>query len=136
LKVCFSIDLHLHNAIHILPGIFAPAWFVHAMNNALAPLLQEIQDLRQEVRDLRIQTLKAMNKSASNPLDSLVEVVNAAGAAPPHNAFPETLQLMVGLSVENCNALITHYGLTNNGSIAVKRRRVGVHIGIRAHHFA
>jgi hypothetical protein len=30
-----------------------------------------------------------MNK---NPLDSLVEVINATGAAPPHNAFPETLQ--------------------------------------------
>jgi hypothetical protein len=93
---------------------------------------QEIRDLRQEVREL---TAKASNSSASFPTDCLEAILNDAGAAPPQNKFPETLQHLIALSLPHCNSLIAHYGLPDDGDVAAKRRRVGSHIGVRAYRF-
>lgn len=104
-----------------------PAWFNAGIAAALAPINARIDGLRVDI-------MKSMNRSAVQPQDELVPVVNAAGNAPPARNFPATLQHLVNLSAANSNALIAHYGLPGGGNVAARRRRIAAHIGIRPHH--
>ena len=102
------------------------------MRDLCQEVRKEMRDLCQEVREL---TAKASNRSAAFPTDCLEAILNDAGAAPPPDTFPETLQHLIALSLPHCNSLIAHYGLPDGGDVAAKRRRVGAHIGVRAYRF-
>ena len=77
-----------------------------------------------------------MNRSAFQPQDELVPVINAQGDDPAANNFPVTLQNLVSLNTANANALLDHYGLQRGGDLRAKKRRIAAHIGVRSHHVA
>jgi hypothetical protein len=87
----------------------APAWFLPAMSDALAPI---------------------RNSSATSMEHTITPLRNAARENVP-NYFPNTVLDLANLTQHDLVRLLDYYGLNNGGTNPERRTRLGHHLGMR-----
>ena len=104
----------------------APAWFAPAIQQALAPLVAEISELRSDVAVVN-------NRSVSLPNHPIMPRPRPPELdhAPLPQVFPNTLRELREISGSMCSACLAFYGLPDHGSVIEKRQRLAEYLGVQ-----
>jgi len=99
------------------------------MTTALAPVNLRLNGIDTRLNAIELAIMMSTNCSVSLPSHDLVS--RGQGPNPAH--FPATLTDLLVLSNDQCNSLLTHFGIAfrNNATEAAKRVQLANYLGIR-----
>jgi hypothetical protein len=110
------------------------------MQQQMQQMQQMEQQTQQQMQQMQRQTLKQMQKQhvhkmnawSYRPEDPVANFPNDA-TEPAPACFPDTVELIKTLSFASSGTCLQYYGLSVNGTVEERRRRLAAHLGVRLH---
>eukprot|EP00013_Stygamoeba_regulata_P005009 CAMPEP_0177643436 /NCGR_PEP_ID=MMETSP0447-20121125/8154_1 /TAXON_ID=0 /ORGANISM="Stygamoeba regulata, Strain BSH-02190019" /LENGTH=153 /DNA_ID=CAMNT_0019145731 /DNA_START=177 /DNA_END=638 /DNA_ORIENTATION=+ len=92
---------------------------------------QQLQQQGQQLQQLQDQLLECFSKSQNAAVADNTDLIKSL-LRPSPEGFPETLQDLKQLDARRVSRLLRAHGLPVDGTPQTKRRRLALHLGLRA----
>eukprot|EP00013_Stygamoeba_regulata_P017588 CAMPEP_0177675150 /NCGR_PEP_ID=MMETSP0447-20121125/27014_1 /TAXON_ID=0 /ORGANISM="Stygamoeba regulata, Strain BSH-02190019" /LENGTH=146 /DNA_ID=CAMNT_0019183451 /DNA_START=99 /DNA_END=539 /DNA_ORIENTATION=+ len=121
----------IHRAEQVEAEFYGHQPVLEEMQGSLQQIVQQLQQQGQQLQQLQDQLLECFSKSQNAAVADNTDLIKSL-LRPSPEGFPETLQDLKQLDARRVSRLLRAHGLPVDGTPQTKRRRLALHLGLRA----